>query len=272
MSKKNTQLKFLAPKLKIHLFLIVCCFFSTVAIGQTTVVDFENPSDYQHLAWNGTAEVVANPNSSGINTSTNVGKYTIPAGSAWSNASVVIINTPLNLKDLSSLEFSVIAPSGTQMYSKLELDGVGGVAEAYATPVAGANWQKLTFNFTALGGVDVNTATYDKFTFFFNVNDNVGGEVWYFDDVVVNSNSLDVETAISSDFKVFPNPVNDVLSFKSASSFDTNLNTKIYDISGALVKEFKGANTNVEQLKSGMYVMAIETKEGLKRIEKFIKK
>ncbi|TYA84292.1 T9SS type A sorting domain-containing protein [Seonamhaeicola marinus] len=270
MSKKTTQLNLYLIQTKTA-FLVSAFFIITIAKAQTTVVDFENPTEYQHLAWNGTPEVVTNPNPSGINTSANVGKYTIPASSAWSNASVVIINTPLNLKDLSNLEFSVIAPSGSQMYSKLELDGVGGVAEAYATPTADSDWQKVTFNFSHLGGVDVNTATYNKFTFFFNVNDNVGGEVWYFDDIIVNSNSLSTKSEKSSKFKVYPSPVTNQLFVKSGVKGLAGSKAEIYNVTGKLVRVFNGESVNVSNLNTGLYFVSVTGSNGEKVVKKFIK-
>ncbi|MEC3907870.1 T9SS type A sorting domain-containing protein [Tamlana sp. 2201CG12-4] len=243
----------------------------SIAFGQDTVIDFETPSEYQHLAWEGIAEVVTNPNSGGINTSSNVAKYTVPAGKSWGNASVVIINNALNYKDLDNIQFSVIAPSATLMYAKLELDGVGGVAEAYVTPGSDSGWQLVTLNFTALGGVDVNTATYDKFTFFFNVNDNTGGEAWHFDNISVQNKVLSVEDVSYEAGQFYPNPVRDVLFFKGQDRFKDSVEMSIYSITGQLLKSSKSTSVDVSDISKGVYLAAIENKLGQKTIRKFIK-
>jgi hypothetical protein len=273
MKLKITQLRFIKKAIVKILSTIGCLLAVSFAFAQTTAVDFEEPSEYQHLGWEGTAEVVVNPNSSGVNTSANVGKYTTPSGKAWGNASVVIINTPLQFKDLGSLEFDVIVPSSTQMYAKLELDGVGGVAEAYATPTAAIGWQVVTLNFSALSGVDVNTATYDKFTFFFNVNDNTGGEAWYFDNIVIQ-NTLSIEDAAVSkkEFTIYPNPVKDVLSIKASNSLVDNSKLSLYTVAGQLLRTLKGESMNITDFKSGLYLLSIEDEEGHKIIKKIIKK
>ncbi|WP_405295492.1 T9SS type A sorting domain-containing protein [Algibacter sp. Ld11] len=272
MELKITQLSCFKKSMLKRLSIIGSLLVVNLAFSQTTVVDFELPSEYQHLAWEGTAEVVANPNSSGINTSLNVGKYTTPSGKAWGNASVVIINTPLQYKDLGSLEFNVIVPSSVQMYAKLELDGVGGVAEAYATPTASVGWQVVTLNFSALAGVDVDTATYDKFTFFFNVNDNVGGEAWYFDNIVIqNTLGIDNIGLVNKGFNVYPNPVKDVLSVKVNSSLESHSKLSLYTVTGQLIKTSREESISMADLKSGIYLLSIEDQEGRKSTQKIIK-
>jgi hypothetical protein len=269
MFKKITQ-----KKLSKSFALTACCLFTNILFAQTTIVDFEVPSEFQHLAWEGTAEVVANPNSSGINTSTNVGKYTTPANKAWGNASVVIINSAIALKDLDHMDFSAIVPSSTQMYAKLEnTSSNSGIAEAWATPTTSVNWQSIILNFSALGGVDVNTATYDKLTFFFNVNDNVGGEIWYFDDITITDNvlSIDNEKKTNDLLNVYPNPVNDLLSISGNFGVLNDLSVEIYDTTGRLIKSANDAQIIVEELNAGIYIVKINLVNGEVVTRKFVK-
>lgn len=272
MNSKITQLKFIETLMRKTLFIVGSLLVTGVVFGQTTAVDFEVPSEYAHAGWEGLAEVVVNPNSSGINTSTNVGKYTTPANKSWGNASVVTINTALDYADLDNLQFKVIAPSASQIYVKLEHTTNGGVAEASVTPIASSDWQLVTLNFSLFTGVDGNTATYDKFTFFFNVNDNVGGEVWSFDDIVANSAPLSIDdVALTSNGFVYPNPVNDVLTFKSNNTLE-DIKISIYSITGQLIKKANEASVNVEDIKTGLYIATIENKQGQKITKRFIKK
>ncbi len=171
---------------------ITLLFAVSVVYAQITAVDFETPADYDYQAWNGVAEVVSNTITDGINSSANAGKYTTPANQSWSNAAVVTTTESYAFKDMQNISLMLIAPSSTKLYAKLE-NGSGGVAQGEVVPSAGSNWSEVTINFTAFDGVDVETATFNKFTFFFNVDDNVGGEEWFFDNVVINEKTADPE-------------------------------------------------------------------------------
>ncbi len=167
--------------------LIMLLFASVGMFAQTTVVDFEDASTYTISGWEGVAEVVSNPDATGINTSGNSAKYTTPANKAWANGVSVILNTAINYADIRSLDFSVIAPSASQIYLKLENDAVTGETqpEAYVTPTAtSGDWESLTANFSEItDATEAASATFDKIFIIFNPNDNTGGEVWHFDEM-----------------------------------------------------------------------------------------
>jgi len=177
------------------MFTTVCVIlFVTIGFAQTTIVDFENSADYQEYAgWEGMATVADNTLTDGINSSAKVGKYTTPANRAWGNAAVVVLNNPLSFKEAKEMEMMVLAPSATKMHVKLELNGTGTIATLDVTPASSNVWQTLTLNFSAANGIDAETATFDKFVVLFNVDDNVGGEDWYFDNVIVKESQPEPE-------------------------------------------------------------------------------
>ncbi|WP_139062234.1 T9SS type A sorting domain-containing protein [Ochrovirga pacifica] len=173
---------------KITQILFMMTAFSS--FGQA-IINFENPNYYSHNGWEGTATVEANPNTSGVNTSATVAKYVTPAGKAWANASVIVLNDVLSWSDLTSLQLDVYGPSTASTYVKLEKEGVGNVAEGWMSPSSANAWETLTPSLTYNGTGDESTATFDKIVVFFNAGDSVGGESWFFDNITLNGLSLD---------------------------------------------------------------------------------
>jgi subtilisin family serine protease len=73
------------------------------------------------------------------------------------------------------------------------------------------------------------------------------------------------------DIKIYPNPVNETLNFKSSVN-PSNFNISIHDITGRLVKDYYEVNDfiDVSQLKNGVYILSINYDKN-KIIKKFIK-
>jgi hypothetical protein len=57
-----------------------------------------------------------------------------------------------------------------------------------------------------------------------------------------------------SNFKIYPNPVDDVLNIKSTN----DINSTIYDITGKKVLESNSKNINLEKLTKGIYIIKIK--------------
>ena len=217
------------------------------------IVDFDG-TPYTQGDWNGTAEVVDNPNKTGINTSANVCRYTLPSNKPWQNCAWVIFEEAITYSELDKLELMLIAPSSGEMMVKLENEDLSNEVQPSVklTPVASSDWQKVTLEFpTPVEGVDEN-ATFDKLAFFFNVNSSIGGEVWYYDNVTAYIKSPDAPIATSikgtdilsqennnadeaeSNIQLYPNPVIDELTIdvkKGSIEY-----WQLYDSTGRLMK------------------------------------
>jgi len=87
-------------------------------------------------------------------------------------------------------------------------------------------------------------------------------------------NSLSTEILVKESITVFPNPVSDNFQIKIQNQLTVN-NVKVFDFSGRLVKEIKPihqqVNYSLSNLKSGIYLVVIETDSG-KFNRKLIKK
>ena len=62
------------------------------------------------------------------------------------------------------------------------------------------------------------------------------------------------EISNESNFKIYPNPVDDVLNIKSTN----DINSTIYDITGKKVLESNSKNINLEKLSKGIYIIKIK--------------
>lgn len=88
---------------------------------------------------------------------------------------------------------------------------------------------------------------------------------------------LSTPAAKKNSFRLYPNPTKNILNLSSANNILSEVTISIYDMLGKLVKfeNNKAANSNislnVSHLKSGLYFVTIESKEGFKQNLKFIK-
>lgn len=106
-------------------------------------------------------------------------------------------------------------------------------------------------NFTPLVATGTHAIVIDNFTV----------------DQLLSSNSF-----VESKFRIYPNPVKDILTIENELSSDTKLT--IVDVNGRIVKQFSSNSSltsiNVSDLNSGIYFVNIETNEG-KATKKIIK-
>lgn len=109
-----------------------------------------------------------------------------------------------------------------------------------------------------------------KFNFIYNSGD------W---EVIIDDFKIDIDDSATtpnlnlSNLSVYPNPVSDVLNV----DYNENIsNLTVYDLSGRSVKSFTTNNSNnsidVSDLKSGIYMLRIETENKKVSTVKFIKK
>jgi len=93
-------------------------------------------------------------------------------------------------------------------------------------------------------------------------------DVIYIDDVVLSlDNPTNVSNIDEDEFKIYPNPVSDIVNIEGATSVNK---VDITDLSGKTtisVKEFSGTQLDVSGLQRGVYLMKITTDKGLKVVK-----
>jgi hypothetical protein len=131
----------------------------------------------------GVATVVNNPNPSGINTSTEVGKMVKNAGQVWGGSLIELVN-PINFSTSKIIKVKVYSPRiGAKLLLKVEGNGAPFEKEV-ATTMAGV-WEELTFDYSA-----INTGlSYYKIVLIFDLGtmgDGSANFTYYFDDIRLN--------------------------------------------------------------------------------------
>ena len=135
----------------------------------------------------GNATVIANPQSSGINTSATVGRMVKGAGQVW-GGSFITLAAPINFNaGTNTFKMKVYSPRvGAKVLLKVENLTDGGISfeKEVSTTVANA-WEELTFDYTG-----INTAnSYQKIVLIFELGTMGDGSpnfTFLFDDIKLN--------------------------------------------------------------------------------------
>jgi hypothetical protein len=134
----------------------------------------------------GVATVVNNPNPSGINTSTKVGRMVKGAPEVWAGSFLELVN-PINFSTLRTFKVKVYSPRiGAKLLLKVENATNGGISYEKEVATTTANtWEELIFDFTAINAGNF----YSKVVLIFDLGtagDGSPNYTFYFDDITLN--------------------------------------------------------------------------------------
>lgn len=92
--------------------------------------------------------------------------------------------------------------------------------------------------------------------------------------IVEGSHSLNTDRFNEANFNIYPNPTSDLLSIKLSDSLLGIKEVRVFDLSGRIVLNPTIINNtiSVKDLASGTYLLLLETNDGKKATEKFLKK
>ncbi len=164
-----------------------------VAYGQTLPIDFESTittSSFTDFD-GGTASVIPNPHSTGINTSATVAQIIRDGGEVWAGSKIILSTTlDFTTDNILSMKVYTTAQVGTVVKFKLE-NGSGAADERDAVTTVSGQWETLTWDFTGVSPV------YNEVVFMFDFGNTGNGTVYstfLFDDVeqVFGGAQLDV--------------------------------------------------------------------------------
>ncbi|MFP9113160.1 hypothetical protein ACLI1A_04415 [Flavobacterium sp. RHBU_3] len=151
-------------------------------------IDFENSTlNYAFTTWSGAAaDVVDNPDATGINTSSKVGKLIPAAGQTWTGG-YLTLDTPLDMTN-HFFKIKVWSPqAGVPVLFKLENLTDGGISAEHTLYTSVANqWEELIYDFTGA------TASYSKVVLFFNAGNPGTGDTYYFDDIEQSASGVEI--------------------------------------------------------------------------------
>jgi hypothetical protein len=153
----------------------------------TLPLDFQSTTyAYPFVNFGGaTATVVNNPNPSGINTSTKVGRMVKGAPEVWAGSFIDLVN-PINFTVLRTFKVKVYSPRvGAKLLLKVEnTTNPGQNYEKEATTTVANAWEELTFDYTA-----IPFGFYARVVLIFDLGTAGDGSpnfTYYFDDIRLN--------------------------------------------------------------------------------------
>lgn len=135
----------------------------------------------------GNASVVNNPNPSGINTSTKVGRMVKGAPEVWAGSFIDLVN-PINFSVQRTFKVKVYSPRvGARLLLKVENPANGAQNyEREATTTTANAWEELTFDYS---GVNPGFS-YSRVVFIFDLGvagDGSPNFTFYFDDIILTN-------------------------------------------------------------------------------------
>ena len=153
--------------------------------GLELPLDFESTAlDYAFTNFDGGAvAIIANPQSSGINTSAKVGRMIKNSGQPW-GGSFIALDNAIDFTTNKTFKMKVYSPRvGAKVLLKVENKDDGGINfEKKVTTSLANQWEELTFDYSG-----INTAnTYHKIVLIFDlgtVGDGSANFTFLFDDI-----------------------------------------------------------------------------------------
>lgn len=141
---------------------------------------------YTFTDFGGAASTVQNnPNASGINTSTKVGRLVKGNGSQVWAGSFIELGNPINFATMQKIKMKVWSPqAGIVVKLKLENLANGTIStELDATTTVSNGWEELTYDFTGIN----NANNYQRVVVFFDFGNGGTGATYYFDDIKLSN-------------------------------------------------------------------------------------
>lgn len=234
-------------------------------------IDFESPGFGADWVWtvhnnntNPALEFVPNPNTSGINSTSTVAKFTsLNFGAAWALTFTDYVGTftfDQNNKIVTLMvNKSVISDVGV----KFEVAGTGThVQLVKPNTVTNGNWEQLTFDFS-----DQIGNTYNRLVIIPDFAERTQNNVSYFDQLSFGS-TAGLNDNLFNAVKMFPNPAKDFVQFSKNSN--EQLAIEIFDVLGKSLIKVKNVQdeVNISILQTGVYVvqMTLGTKATTKKL------
>ena len=129
--------------------------------------------------------VVNNPDASGINTTSKVGKLVKGNGAQVWAGSYINLDAPINFSSLQKIKMKVWSPqAGIVVKLKLENYANSSInTELDATTTTANAWEELTYNFTGIN----NANNYQRVVVFFDFGVSGNGSSYYFDEIKLSN-------------------------------------------------------------------------------------
>ena len=262
-----------------YLFLPLAFFMTFVSYGQNIPIDFEQGGHGANWTWttfenytNPALEIVPNPDSSSINPSSTVAKFTaLQAGEPWAGVE------SMHGTDIGSFSFDNNNCTVKIMVWKPVISDVGikfvDATNAAQPEIKVSNtlinqWEELTFDFSSRIGV--YPIVKDQIVIFpdFDIGGRAQDNVIYFDNVYGSVSNTSIETNNKESLNLYPNPAQDFVTIQNTSG---SVNVEVFDVIGNFILKSKDKTIDISNMPNGIYIFIITTNNS-NEILKLIKK
>ena len=242
-------------------FLLLLLFIGLVW-GQNSPIDFETGGYGATWTWtvfengsNPSLEIVTNPNTSGINSSATVAKFTAlqvgqPHAGCESLHGSDIGTFSLDATN-STLKIMVYKTVISDVGLKFVIPTSGSLGEIKVANTVTNAWEELTFDFSSHIGL-TEAIGIDQIVVFpdFNLGGRTQDNIIYFDNISFYSNSVGVDNrseTLPQGFALeqnFPNPFNPFTTLRYDLPENALVNITIYDMMGRVVRTMVNTQQN----------------------------
>jgi len=225
-----------------------------MVLAQNSPIDFETGGYGASWTWtvfenggNPSLEIVTNPNTSDINSSATVAKFTaLQAGQPWAGCESLhgsdIGTFSLDATN-STLKIMVYKTIISDVGLKFVIPTSGSLGEIKVANTVTNAWEELTFDFSSHIGL-TEAIGIDQIVVFpdFNLGGRTQDNIIYFDNISFYSNSVGVDNrneTFPQGFALeqnFPNPFNPVTTLRYDLPEQTHVNITVYDMLGRKVR------------------------------------
>lgn len=232
-------------------------------------IDFETPGFGADWVWtvhnnntNPALEFVPNPNTSGINSTSTVAKFTsLNYGEEWALTFTDYVGT--FTLDQSNKIVTLMVRKSVISDVGVKFEGPGVVHEIkIPNTLTDGSWEQLTFDFSSQIG-----NTFNRLVIIPDFDDRTQDVVSYFDQFSFGG-TAGLNDNLLNAVKMFPNPAKDVVQFSKNSN--DRLDIEIFDVLGkSLMKVNHVQNeVNISTLRTGVYFvrMMLGTKATTKKL------
>jgi hypothetical protein len=240
-------------------------FINFVSFGQNTPIDFEQGGHGANWNWttfendtNPALEIVPNPDSSSINPSSTVAKFTaLQAGEPWAGVE------SMHGTDIGSFSLDNTNCIVKIMVWKPVISDVGikfvDATNAAQPEIKVSNtlinqWEELTFDFSSRIGV--YPVTKDQIVIFpdFDLGGRSQDNIIYFDNVYGSLNNTNTQDVDHKKISVYPNPASDLIFLENVKSLEK---VEIYDLIGNLKGVHYQEVVDISTYSNGVYLLKV---------------
>ena len=247
--------------------------------GQNIPIDFEQGGHGVNWTWttfendtNPALEIVPNPDSSSINPSSTVAKFTaLQAGEPWAGVESMH-GTDIGSFSLDNSNCTVKIMVWKPIISDVGIKFVD-ASNAAQPEIKVSNtlinqWEELTFDFSSRIGV--YPIVKDQIVIFpdFDLGGRSQDNIIYFDNVYGSLNNTNTQEVVHEKIRVYPNPTTDLIYLENLKSFEK---VEIYDFIGNLKGIHHHDVIDISNFSNGIYLFKLISESTITLI-KVIKK